>query len=328
MNTPLVSVVIPNYNHAVYLPQRIDTVLNQTFQDIEVILLDDCSTDYSREIIEAYARDYPRIRTCFNQQNSGSPFAQWNKGVDMAQGKYIWIAESDDYASPQFLDTLVAPLNTHPNVGLAYCQSHIVNEAGQITGTAEAWTDDLDSHRWKKAFINQGSRECWYLLYKNTILNASAVLFRKATFLEVGGGDPSMKMVGDWLVWMKMLLIADIYFSPVPLNYFRTHSGTTRQVAETEKILQRADEAYKVLGYGLNHVVLSEEEKESILQSVFTRIANSLPLRLIFSSHVKKFINTAQTVDPAVKRRIRVYLPILYKRFRSYFLILKRKSTP
>lgn len=327
MNNPLISVVIPNYNHAAYLSQRIDTVLNQTFQDIEIIILDDCSTDHSREIIEAYARDHSHIRTCFNQQNSGSPFAQWNKGVDMARGEYVWIAESDDYADSEFLNTLIVPLNNYPEVSVAYCQSFIVDEIGQVTGTAEAWTNDLDSQRWKKEFINQGSRECWYLLYKNTILNASAVLFRKSTFLEVGRGDSSMKMTGDWLVWMKMLLIADVYFSPIPLNYFRTHSGTTREVAETEKILRRADEAYKVLGYGLNHVVLSKEEKESVLQSVFIRVANSLPLRLIFSSHIKKLISIVQTVDPKVKKRIKVYLPILCKRFRTYFLTLKRKST-
>ena len=326
MNSPLVSVVIPNYNHATYLSQRIDSVLNQTFQDIEIIILDDCSTDHSREVIASYVRNYPDIRTCFNQQNSGSPFAQWNKGVVMARGEYVWIAESDDYASPQFLDTLVAPLNTHPNVGLAYCQSHVVNGAGQVMGTAEAWTDDLDARRWKNEFIDQGNSECQYLIYKNTIPNASAVLFRKAVFSEAGGGDPSMKMVGDWLVWIKMLLIADIYFSPIPLNCFRTHSGTTREVAVPEKILQRVSEEYKVVGYGLSHIALPEEEKESVLQSVFTRVANSLPLRLIFSSFARKFLNVVQTVDPAVNRRIRVYLPILFKRFQARLLRLERKS--
>ncbi len=326
MNSPLVSVVIPNYNHAAYLSQRIDTVLNQTFQDIEIIILDDCSTDHSDEIIASYAKNHPNIRTCFNQKNSGSPFAQWNKGVSMARGEYIWIAESDDYAAFQFLDTLVAPLNMHPNVGLAYCQSHIVNEAGQVTGTAEAWTDDLNQRRWQNEFIDQGINECQYLLYKNIIPNASAVLFRKDVFLKTKGGDSSMKMAGDWLVWIKMLLIADIYFSPVPLNHFRTHSGTTREVAEPEKILQRTYEEYKVLGYGLNHIVLTEEEKERVLQSVFIRVANYLPLRLIFSPYIRRFLNVVQTVDPAVKRRARAYLPILFKRFQSRLLRLERKS--
>ena len=74
---PKVSVVIPNYNHARFLTRRIETVLQQTFQDFEVILLDDCSTDDSRSILSKYAAD-PRVRIEFNEKNSGSTFKLWN----------------------------------------------------------------------------------------------------------------------------------------------------------------------------------------------------------------------------------------------------------
>ena len=100
---PTVSVVVPNYNHGRFLPQRIDSILGQTFQDFELILLDDCSTDNSRMILSSYAGD-PRVRIEFNSANSGSPFKQWNKGVRLARGEYVWIAESDDYAEPRFLN--------------------------------------------------------------------------------------------------------------------------------------------------------------------------------------------------------------------------------
>ena len=98
-------VIVPNYNHARFLRQRLDSILAQTFQDFELILLDDCSTDESRTILEEYARD-PRVRLDFNEVNSGSPFKQWNKGVRFARGKYVWIAESDDYADPRLLEAL------------------------------------------------------------------------------------------------------------------------------------------------------------------------------------------------------------------------------
>lgn len=327
MNCPKISVVIPNYNHAAYLPQRIDSILNQTFQDIEIIILDDCSTDHSLNIIESYTKKYPTIRIHFNQQNSGSPFAQWNKGVAMARGEYIWIAESDDYASPQFLETLIKPLNNHSNIGLAYCQSTVVNRVGQVIGTAQEWTNDLNRQRWTKEFINQGTRECQYLLYKNTVPNASAVLFRKTTFLEIGGADPSMKMVGDWLVWMKMLLVVDIYFHPASLNYFRTHSTTTREITQPNKIVQKAKEEYKILRYGLDHILLKEQEKERILQSVFNRIANSFPLRLILSPYVRDFLIIARSVDSAVVKRVISYIPIVCKRIWSHWqLSAKEKS--
>src|ERR1700691_3837398 len=119
---PKVSVVIPNYNHARFLPRRIETVLQQTFQDFEVIFLDDCSTDSSRPILSSYANN-PIVRIEFNSVNSGSTFKQWNKGVGLARGEYVWIAESDDYADPRFLERLVGVLDSEPEAAFAYCRS-------------------------------------------------------------------------------------------------------------------------------------------------------------------------------------------------------------
>jgi glycosyltransferase involved in cell wall biosynthesis len=130
---PKVSVVIPNYNHARYLRQRIETVLRQTFQDFELILLDDCSTDESRSILSNYARD-PRVRLEFNDVNSGSTFKQWNKGVRLARGEYVWIAESDDYAEDRLLRQFVSVLEADPEVAYVYCLSWGINTENQTDG--------------------------------------------------------------------------------------------------------------------------------------------------------------------------------------------------
>ena len=122
LTIPRVSVVIPNYNHARFLRRRIETVLQQTFQDFELILLDDCSTDESRSIISSYANN-PKIRVEFNLVNSGSTFKQWNKGVGLARGEYVWIAESDDYSDARFLEQLVGVLDPKPEVAFAFCRS-------------------------------------------------------------------------------------------------------------------------------------------------------------------------------------------------------------
>jgi len=95
---PTVSVIIPNYNYESYLKQRIETVLNQTYQNFEVIILDDHSSDNSRDIIETFRQNEKVTHIVYNQINSGSPFIQWVKGIELAIGKYIWIAESDDYS--------------------------------------------------------------------------------------------------------------------------------------------------------------------------------------------------------------------------------------
>jgi len=97
-----VSVIIPNYNHAQFLERRIESVLNQSIQDVEIILLDDCSTDNSRDVIERY-RDNVRVSHIeYNDTNGGSAFKQWRKGVGLAVGEWVWIAESDDWADNVF----------------------------------------------------------------------------------------------------------------------------------------------------------------------------------------------------------------------------------
>src|SRR5580704_8103971 len=124
---PRVSIVVPNYNHARFLPKRIESILRQSYQDFELILLDDCSTDESRTILSQYASD-PRVRLEFNQVNSGSTFKQWNKGVKLARGKYVWLAESDDYADERLLEKLMARLEGDPSTVLCYCRSWRVSD--------------------------------------------------------------------------------------------------------------------------------------------------------------------------------------------------------
>lgn len=226
---PAVSVIVPNYNHARYLPRRLDSILAQTFTNFEVIVLDDCSTDNSREVIRPYLRD-ARVRFHPNQSNSGSPFIQWNRGVALARGELVWIAESDDCASPELLATVVPLLAGHPNVGLAYCQSWRMDSDGELAGTLEDWTDDLDPKRWAKSFVNQGRDECGnYLLWKNTVPNASAVVFRKRVYRQAGGAPVEMRLCGDWLAWVRLLLQSDVAFTPERLNYFRKHTASVRE---------------------------------------------------------------------------------------------------
>lgn len=124
---PTVSVIVPNYCHAPYLEQRIESILQQTFQDFELILLDDCSTDGSREILERY-RNHPKVSGIFyNERNSGSPFKQWKKGLSKATGDYVWIAESDDFSSPCFLERCVRILDTRPDCSIVFTSSYIVD---------------------------------------------------------------------------------------------------------------------------------------------------------------------------------------------------------
>jgi glycosyltransferase involved in cell wall biosynthesis len=221
LNTPKVSVVIPNYNHARYLKKRLQSVLEQTYQDLEIIYLDDASTDNSNEVFLEFSND-PRIRSLLNEKNSGSPFKQWNKGIKNAKGEYIWIAESDDYANATLLEKLVDALNKNPAAGLAYCQSWEVDENDQVLSNYQWLTDELDTERWKTNYTNSGIDEFInYMIFRNTIPNASAVVFRRSIYEEVGGAPENFRLCGDWLFWSKFLMQSGIVFIAEPLNYFR-----------------------------------------------------------------------------------------------------------
>jgi glycosyltransferase involved in cell wall biosynthesis len=224
---PVVSAVIPGYNHGPYLKQRIDSVLEQTFEDIEVIILDDCSTDNSRKIIETY-HNYPKVtQICYNEINSNSTFSQWAKGVNLCSSEVVWIAESDDFADKDFLSFLVPKILTDERIGIAYCQSLKVNEYNQVTGNWKSYTDDLDTTLFENDFSMFGPdyiRD--FLIHKNTIPNASSVIFKKKYYDAAGGAEREIKNCSDWLTWLKILMFSDICFIAKPLNYFRYHNNS------------------------------------------------------------------------------------------------------
>lgn len=139
-SNPFFSVIIPNYNHAPFLRERIDSVLNQTFEDFEVILLDDKSKDDSCGILQSYASNPHVVHMVLNEENSGSTFKQWHKGFDLSKGKYIWIAESDDFANLHFLQKAFEIIEKENDVVLAYFKSNIVNENSVITHKHESQT--------------------------------------------------------------------------------------------------------------------------------------------------------------------------------------------
>ena len=313
---PTVSVIIPNYNHAPYLPQRIESVLAQTYQSFELIILDDCSTDDSRTIISNYATQDERIQTIFNTVNSGSPFAQWNKGVALANGRYVWIAESDDYADPRLLETLVARLEQHPGVGVAYCQSWVVNAQGEIIDNMRRWTDTLDTEHWKQDYLNNGRTENQHFLFhKPTIPNTSAVVFRKEYYAAAGGADEHLVMCGDWLHWIKMLEHTDIYFVAEPLNYFRRHEATTRHILTHDKVLTKIREEYEILAYILAQTHPNLALRKKLLRDYFERSFNFCPARLKFSAQFLEFIKIVKKVDAWVYYRLTL---LIFKRIITY----------
>ncbi|MCB0428577.1 MAG: glycosyltransferase family 2 protein [Flavobacteriales bacterium] len=236
-----VSVIVPSYNHAEFLGDRLRSVYGQDYKNFEVILLDDCSSDNSVEILETYS-SHPNTKTMLvNKRNSGSTFRQWDKGIQMAEGDVVWIAESDDLATPDFLSKLVVAFE-NASVVVAYCKSMLLDRFGVIIGP-DTWGKEECPAKWNRNYLTSGQEEIdRYLVYKNTLVNASGILFRRDAYLQLGLDDAPVDLVKDWLIWGHMLAKGSVYYCSEQLNMFRVHEGTVRSLGNYEKELKRLKE--------------------------------------------------------------------------------------
>lgn len=228
--SPLVTVLVPNYNHAPYLKKRLDSIYAQTYRNIQVILMDDCSKDESHIILQEYAQKNAH-NTIFipNDVNSGGVFNQWQKGIKLAKGDIIWIAESDDFCSENFLASLV-PAFANEAVMLAYAQTVFVRTDETPFWSIQDYLADISPDMWHSPFLRTGPQIVEQALaIKNIIPNVSSALFRKVDKLELLS-DPEwkkMRTCGDWVFYLHLLRGGMVYYTPEATNYYRIHTTNT-----------------------------------------------------------------------------------------------------
>jgi glycosyltransferase involved in cell wall biosynthesis/SAM-dependent methyltransferase len=259
---PLVSVIVPNYNYASFLPDRLESILKQTHRVFEILVLDDASTDSSLAVIESYRRRFPDlIRVLPNTTNSGSPYPQWLRGIREAKGDLVWIAEADDSCEPDFLEALL-PFFEDSSVGIAYCQSLGLDEQGCVTRTDFLeHTEQLNAERWKADYTELGLREALdWMSCRNTIINASAALIRREALAGLGDELLSYRSCGDWFLYLSILRDWNIGYSARSLNKFRRHSrAVTRTTNQSVGYLRELTEIRLFLSrfFPLHHSQIS-----------------------------------------------------------------------
>lgn len=219
-----VSVLVPNYNYARYLDQRLGSVFGQTFRDMEVIVLDDASTDDSLAVLAPW-QERTGLRLVTNDRNSGNAFAQWRKGVELARGSFIWIAEADDDASPRFLASLLAACS-RPDVVLAYSIPQVIDAAGELARDFDYRTNYLayaSRERWQKSYVISGQQEIREALaVANCLPNVSAAIFRKPA-TSVLAECQTFRCSGDWLFYLLLAGRGDIAYVHGDLAFHRRH---------------------------------------------------------------------------------------------------------
>lgn len=208
---PRVSVLIPTYNRAKYIRDAIDSVLRQTFTDFEVIVVDDGSTDNTREIVTGYTD--PRVKYIY-QENSGVSTAR-NNGIKISNAEYIAFLDSDDMYLEDMLEKSVRILDEHPEVGYSYGQSNIMREG---VGVYRTRTSPFHSHSTVVGSVEQ-VRE---LLFHSPI-TTSTFIGRCHCIEETGGFHPELWTCQDYHLFVKLAKRCSGYYIAKPLINFRYH---------------------------------------------------------------------------------------------------------
>ncbi|POA21768.1 hypothetical protein C1886_04115 [Pseudomonas sp. FW300-N1A1] len=241
---PKVSVIVPNYNHERFLRRRLDSIYGQTYKNIEVILMDDCSSDQSRAVLNQYAANFPDVTVkLFNETNSGGVFRQWAKGIKTATGDLIWVAESDDYCDETFLEALVRCFDDEA-VMLAYAKCEFVSSDEVIMEDEfHKYVNDLEgAEKWRSSYVETAHNEVRTALgIKNTIPNASGTIFKRPTDLPLLEDESwlSMRVAGDWVFYLHILRGGKIAYSTEGTNFFRRYEGSAAESTYRKEVFYR-----------------------------------------------------------------------------------------
>jgi len=211
---PLVSIVIPVYNAEPFIGATMASIVNQTYKNLEVLVIDDCSKDRSVEVIEGFKDS--RIKVMRNATNLG-PAGNWNKALREATGKYVKLVCCDDLLAPECIERQVAVLENPENqdVGLVGCARRIVNTNGReimVRGYPNGSYGKLNGRDVIKLLVRWGA---------NPIGEPVSGLFRRDLALKVGEYRASAAYVIDLDYWVRLLSLSNLYFIKEPLCSFR-----------------------------------------------------------------------------------------------------------
>ncbi len=212
MNQPLVTIVTPSYNQARFLPATLDSVLAQTYPNIEYIVMDGGSTDDSPAILERYA---PRLAHWASEKDRGQTDAI-NKGFARANGEILAWLNSDDTYEPEAVAEAVAFLQAHPEIGLVYGDADFIDEHGQRLGRFPA--AQTDYARLRRGYVH---------------IPQQAAFWRASLWRQVGPLDPEFYFAMDYDLWVRLARVSELRYHPRHWANFRLHGDSKTMVADS-----------------------------------------------------------------------------------------------
>jgi glycosyltransferase involved in cell wall biosynthesis len=276
----LVSIVFTSYNHKTFLKKAIDSLISQTYSNIQIIIVDDCSSDGSQEILKDY-KSFENIKLILLDKNTGSYVKASNYGAKFATGKYILFAQCDDFSDPKQIEMLVGGF-VNDKIGVVFSRSNLINENDIVIG------NDFNIRERKfraictnSSFLNKNLM-LNFLSYSCVIPNLSAAMIKRDFYLKVGGLSEKYLVASDWNFWLELASFCDFYYLSAPLNNFRQHATTIRS---STKLITQIVEVYDIF-YNYSKI-----KKLNWKQSLDIKIgAGSIACSFIFQSK-KNFIS-------------------------------------
>jgi glycosyltransferase involved in cell wall biosynthesis len=203
-----VSVVITSYNYARFIGQAIQSVLDQTYRDLQIIVVDDGSTDETRAVLDRFGSAI----TCIYQQNQGKS-AALNQGLALAQGQYVAFLDSDDYWLPDAVAARVAAFEAEPTIGVVYGRARVIDEKGQFQPYTLGAPEPYPGQTFKSLL-------CGVFVYFLTLM------VRRDCLQAVGGRfDPDFGTTNDWELYLRLSRVCRFHYLNRPLACYRVHSS-------------------------------------------------------------------------------------------------------
>lgn len=272
-----VSVAVPNYNYEKFMIRRLYSILAQDTKIYELLILDDCSKDNSRELLDKIyeeIKEYVNVRKIYNETNSGSAFKQWSKGIKEATGDYVWIAEADDYCHKKMLSTLVSAIKKDEKITIAYVDTAFTDKKGNIfLKTIKPEIDIMKTGHWDCDYINDGKDEIKnYTFLNNTIANVSSCIIKKDDYSDIYEEVGKYRQSGDWVFYVNIMERGKVAYIDKPMNYYRVHESQITSQMKKEKHLEEIKEIYSYMSekFGTNDFQTSKRnERIEFLKKVW-----------------------------------------------------------
>jgi glycosyltransferase involved in cell wall biosynthesis len=219
LETPQVSVIMPCYNHAGFLRESIESVLGQSYGDLELIITDDCSRDNSMEVIENYRRLDKRIIAIHHERNMGEAKSR-NDALAVCRGDHIGFCDADDVWEKDKLRIQIALLQKGRGNDVIHSDSNIINENSIRTG--ERFSSNYQKGR-------QLSGDLFQELCDSNFINIPTVLLPKESVKDAGLFEEDFKYLTDWIYWVKVARHYKFFYIDEPLARYRVHEGSTKK---------------------------------------------------------------------------------------------------